>query len=283
MGKIILKARAKINLSLDVLKKRQDGYHEVRMIMQTLALHDQVTIEEKKSIITIECDNAKIPSGEENIAFKAARLVLNKFGINSGVAIKINKKIPVSAGLAGGSSNASAVIKGLNKLFDINMSEKEMMDLGKQIGADVPYCIKGGTALAEGIGEIIKELKQLPYIPVLLIKPNISISTIWAYQNIDVDKILKRPDTKQLVKAINDRNINYLAKNMKNVFEEVATKKYEIINEIKHKLMLNGAVGSMMSGSGPSVFGIFKDDGKQKVAFENMKDGRWKMFATHTC
>ena len=283
MGKIVLKARAKINLSLDVLKKRRDGYHEVRMIMQTLDLHDEVYLEENKSSILIECDNVNVPSGDENIAFKVARLVLNEYGIKNGVAIKINKKIPVSAGLAGGSSNASAVIKGLNALFNINMSEKEMMDLGKQIGADVPYCIKGGTALAEGIGEEIKELKQLPYIPVLLVKPNISISTAWAYQNIDADKILIRPDTNQLVKAINDGNINYLARNMKNVFEEVATKKYEIIKEIKQKLLSNGALGSMMSGSGPSVFGIFNDDAKQKVAFENMKDSRWKMFSTHTC
>lgn len=278
-----LKARAKINLSLDVLSRRVDGYHEVKMIMQTLELHDDVIIEQIKEGIEVYCNSPWVPSNNQNIAYKAAELVMGLYGIKSGVSINIIKNIPVAAGLAGGSSNAAAVFKGLNEMFSLGRSEQELMALGKQIGADVPYCIKGGTVLSEGIGEILTTLNQIPKTHIVLVKPKIGVSTAWVYKNLDLTKLNSRPETDLLIKAISEKDIQYIASNMKNVLESVTIPKYPIIDEIKKKMISSNALGSMMSGSGPTVFGIYKDEKAAQSAWNVLKtDSRWESILTHT-
>lgn len=282
MSSIELKARAKINLSLDVTGKRADGYHEVKMVMQTVKLHDVVVLEPVQDGIEVVCNNRWIPSGPGNIAYKAAELLIDKCNIKSGIRIIIDKKIPVAAGLAGGSSDAAAVLKGMSRIFSLGLDEAELMSVGKQVGADVPYCIKGGTMLAEGIGELLTPLNPLPPTDVVLIKPRIGVSTAWVYKNLELDKIVTRPDTGMLIKAISDNKIEILAKNMTNVLETVTAKKYDIIKEAKERLIELGAIGSMMSGSGPSVFGIFVDNQSAERAFKAAKDDRWECFLTET-
>lgn len=282
MDSIEIKARAKINLSLDVLKKRPDGYHEVKMIMQTIDLCDRVIIDIVDGDIEVTSDSKWIPSGRDNIAYKAAKLIAEEFEISKGVSIKIEKKIPVAAGLAGGSSDAAAVLNGMNQLFSLGLGENELMLLGKQIGADVPYCIKGGTMLAEGIGEILTELKQMQEVNVVLVKPKIGVSTAWVYNNLELDKIMDRPDTDALIVAISNGRVDVLARDMRNVLETVTVGKYGIISEIKSKLVELGALGSMMSGSGPTVFGIFEDIATAQNAYEKIKCDRWECFLTKT-
>jgi len=282
MGPIKLKARAKINLSLDVIGKRADGYHDVKMVMQTIKLCDTVTLERVPAGIKVVCSNRRIPSGPGNTAYKAARLLVNNYNIKGGIKISIDKKIPVAAGLAGGSADAAAVLKGMNRIFSLGLGETELMSIGKEIGADVPYCIKGGTMLAEGIGEVLTPLGPLACIDIVLIKPKIGVSTAWVYKNLNLDEIIARPDTGMLVKAISDNNIEVLAKNMVNVLESVTMRKYDIVKEAKERLIELGSIGSMMSGSGPSVFGIFKDKGSAERAYEAAKDDKWECFLTET-
>ena len=276
------KARAKINLSLDVMGKRPDGYHTVKMIMQSIELHDKVFIEVVDGGIEVTSDNCWIPSGSENIAFKAAKLIIDRFGIKKGIKIRIEKRIPVAAGLAGGSSDAASVLKGINQMFALDISETELMAMGKQIGADVPYCMKGGTMLAEGIGELLTELTPVQDVNILLVKPKIGVSTAWVYKNLDFEDIIDRPDTEALISAIQGGRLDALAKGMKNVLETVTIPKYGVIREIKTKLLELGAVGSMMSGSGPTVFGIFNNLESMQNAFDKIKSDRWECFLTKT-
>ena len=281
MDLIKVKARAKINLSLDVKARRPDGYHDICTVMQTIALHDLVTIEKAGRGLEVTCNNPKVPSGNGNIAYKAAQLMIKKYGIDSGIKINIDKRIPVAAGLAGGSSDAAAVLKGINTLFSLGLEQHELLNVGKFIGADVPYCIKGGTVLAEGIGDIMTELAPLPELSIVLVTPKIHVSTVWVYKNLDLDLIQSRPDTSAVINAVKKGDINRLAENMINVLETVTIPRYRIINEIKTRMINMGAVGSIMSGSGPSVFGIFSDAQKAKNAFSEMKDDRWDCFLTH--
>jgi 4-diphosphocytidyl-2-C-methyl-D-erythritol kinase len=277
-----LKARAKINLSLDVIGKRPDGYHDIRMIMQTVSLHDKVYLELTPKGIEIESDCRWIPSDGDNIAYKAADLLMKEYKIDAGIKITIEKKIPIAAGLAGGSSDAAAVLKGMNILFGLNIGEPAILSLGKRIGADVPFCLIGGTMLAEGIGEILTGIGPLPAVNIVLVKPKISVSTAWVYKNLDLLKIKERPDTDLILSAIKESRIDVIAQNMKNVLESVTEKKYTIIEEIKNKLKRCGAAGSMMSGSGPTVFGIFEDKNSAKKAFELLKSDRWSCYITET-
>jgi 4-diphosphocytidyl-2-C-methyl-D-erythritol kinase len=282
MNSVKLIARGKINLSLDVLAKRPDNYHELKMIMQTIDICDTVTLESTKGGIEVSCNNRWVPCGPGNIAYKAAELLKSKYAINSGVRITIDKRIPVAAGLAGGSSDAAAVIKGMNLLFSLGLGDVELMDTGKVIGADVPYCIKGGTMLAEGIGEILTSLKPLGRVDIVLIKPKIGLSTAWVYKNLNISEIADRPDTGMLIQAISNSNVSTLAKNMKNVLETVSIRKHEIIKKAKERLLELGALGSMMSGSGPTVFGIFSDRPSAERAFNAAKDSMWKCYLTQT-
>ncbi len=279
---ISLKAHAKINLSLDVLSRRADGYHTLQMIMQTIQLHDTITIEKIPSGVEILCEAPYVPNNSSNIAYKAAEAMLLKYNIQAGVKIEVSKEIPVAAGLAGGSTDAAAVLKGMNILFDLGIDQDELMRLGKTIGADVPYCIMGGTALAEGIGEILTELPAPGNIPLILVKPRIGVSTAWVYKSLDLKKVTERPDTKLLMSAIRAGDISTLALNMKNVLESVTCKRYSVIENIKKDLRRHGALGSMMSGSGPTVFGIFEDAEKADYAFNKLKNSKHECILTHT-
>ncbi|HHW31240.1 MAG TPA: 4-(cytidine 5'-diphospho)-2-C-methyl-D-erythritol kinase [Clostridiaceae bacterium] len=279
---IELKARAKINLSIDVLRKLDNGYHEVRMVMQSIKLHDKIVLEPLKHGIEIVSDSSMIPLDEGNIAYKAAELIINRYSIKSGIRIILEKNIPVGAGLGGGSADAAAVLKGMNKIFSLNISQEELVLLGKKIGADVPFCINGGTMLAEGIGEKLTRLADLGEIPVVLVKPDITISTPWVYKNFNFDIIKDRPNTELIIKAINQGRIDLLAGNLKNVLESVTAEKFTEIKEIKNKLVEYGAQVSLMSGSGPTVFGLFEDMAKAENAYRKFKKEKCSCFLTET-
>lgn len=271
MDKITIEAPAKINLSIDILRKRPDEYHEVEMIMQTISLYDVISLEIIDAGIEIECDKKYIPQGERNIAYKAAKLLLDKYSLCKGIKIIIEKNIPIAAGLAGGSTDAAAVLKGMNYLFKLNINSKELSALGKQIGADVPFCINGGTMLAKGIGEELSSLNTLNKFFVVLVKPDIRVSTKWVYQSLNLNDIKLRPNTNLIIDAISKNDIKKLAGNMTNVLENVTERKYPIIAQIKKDLLDYGAHGSIMSGSGPSVFGIFTDFNVAKHAFDTLR------------
>lgn len=277
MNSIELKSRAKINLSIDVLGKRQDGYHLVEMIMQTIDLFDIIKIfslnEDK---IIVSSNSSDIPTDKSNIVYKAASLIKDEFNIKKGVEIYIEKHIPIAAGMAGGSSNAAAVLVGLNKLWNLNLSEDKLRELGLQLGADVPFCIKGEASLAENIGEKLTSIDGLSEdVFILVCKPELFVSTKEIYECIDAKVIDKRPDNKLLIKLLKENDIKLLSENMYNVLEEVTKEKYPIIAEIENIMINNNALGAMMSGSGPTVFGLYdnKNDAEQckKVLLENFK------------
>jgi 4-diphosphocytidyl-2-C-methyl-D-erythritol kinase len=266
-----LKAPAKINLALDVLGKRPNGYHDVAMIMQTIALYDTITVNMIGSEIRLTSDSAAIPIDERNIAFKAAHYLRSKYNIKTGVHIHIDKKIPVAAGLAGGSTDAAAVLKLLNNAWDIRLSMEELKEAGLELGADVPFCIQGGTCLAEGLGEKLTIIDTTPACYILLAKPSVEVSTKEVYQSLNLNEIIERPDIPAVIQAIKDNNLRGLCSNMGNVLETVTTKMHPIIPELKQKLMEYGAIGSLMSGSGPTVFGIFEDVSTAQGAYNNIK------------
>lgn len=259
MNSIHLKSRAKINLSIDVLGKREDGYHLVEMIMQTIDLYDKIKISSlNENKIIIKSDSLEIPLNDDNIVYKAANLIKNKFNIDSGVEIYIEKNIPVAAGMAGGSSNAAAVLVGLNKLWNLRLSEDELKIIGLNLGADVPFCISGQAALAENIGEKLTTIDGLSEDNFILVcKPELFVSTKEIYQEIDSKEIEKRPNNKLLINLLKEKDIKGLSQNMYNVLEEVTKNKYPVIDRIEQIMMQNNALGSMMSGSGPTVFGLY--------------------------
>lgn len=259
MNSIDLKSRAKVNLSIDVLGKREDGYHLVEMIMQTIDLYDKLKITEiEENSILIKSNSLDIPLNEDNIMYKAVNLLKNQFNIEKGIEISIEKNIPVAAGMAGGSSNAAAVLVGLNKLWNLGLSENELKDIGLKLGADVPFCIIGGSALAEGIGEELTNIKGLPEnLNILVCKPNIFVSTKEVYQSLNMDKVKRRPQNKELIDALQKEDVKFISENMVNVLEEVTSLNYSEIGQIEDIMIKNKALGSMMSGSGPTVFGLF--------------------------
>lgn len=268
MNSISLKSRAKINLSIDVIGKREDGYHIVEMIMQTIDLYDDIKLKElEEDNITIKSECSYIPLNEDNIVYKAAKLIKEKMDIKKGIEIFIKKNIPVAAGMAGGSSNAAAVLVGLNELWELGLSKDELRDLGLKLGADVPFCIEGGTALAEGIGEKLTYIKGINKdVNILVCKPDIFVSTKEVYQSLDIKNIEKRPDNKLLIEKLKNDDIVSVSNNMVNVLEEVTSKKYSDIKVIEDIIAKNGAMGTMMSGSGPTVFGFFDNEEKAKRA-----------------
>lgn len=283
MASIELRAYAKINLSLDVLRKRADGYHDLQTVMQTISLHDKVLMETTQDGISVESKSRRIPLGPDNTAYKAAELMMKKYKLNKGLKILIDKKIPVAAGLAGGSADAAAVIKGINSLFQLKLSQEELMALGKSVGADVPFCLMGGTALAEGIGDELTALNSFEGFDIILLKPKVGVSTAWVYKNLDLGKIAKHPDTCAVLKAIENKDLNALARHMGNVLEEVTIPQYPVVQQAKDKLMELGAAGCMMSGSGPSIFGFFTG-GREAVldAYNKTRDSRWYRFLAKT-
>lgn len=262
-----LRAFAKINLGLDILRKREDGYHEVRMIMQTIQMYDVLEMKKvKKPGISLSVNYPYIPSDERNLVYKAAKLLMDEFQVKEGVDIRLEKFIPVAAGMAGGSSDAAAAMVGINHLFKLGLSEKDLMDRAVNIGADVPYCIMRGTALAEGIGEKLTRIAQVPDCYVLIGKPGIGVSTKTAYESLQLDKIQYHPDIDGMIRDIENGNLLAMTDKMGNVFESGIIGKYPVIGEIKDLMEANGALKAMMSGSGPTVFGIFDDREKMEAA-----------------
>ena len=272
-----VKARGKINLGLDVIRKRDDGYHEVRMIMQQVGLYDGIDIKrlglctDGNRYIDIETNLKYLPVNENNLAYKAAALLMDEYGIQERIFIKIRKLIPVAAGMAGGSADAAAVMKGLNKMFGLGLSTKELMERGVRLGADVPYCIMGGTALAEGIGDVLTPLKDMPPCYIVLAKPGINVSTKFVYGSLKLDEIKKHPDIDGLVQDIESQDLEGMSAKLGNVLEEVTEGMHPVITEIKQKMMKHGALNAMMSGSGPTVFGIFAEKKKAMKAYNVLK------------
>lgn len=276
------KAYAKVNIALDIIGKREDGYHLLRMIMQAIDLYDEITVDKIKKGIKISCNKPYVPTDERNLAYKAAKLFIDEFNIDCGVNINIKKNIPVSAGLAGGSTDCAAVLKLMNELFNTKLTEKQLMELGVRLGADVPYCIVGGTALCEGIGEKLTKLKSFKDKILVLVKPPFGVSTKGVYQEFDLSKVVFHPKIENLIEAMNSDNLEFVSKNMKNLLENVTLSKYKEIISIKQSMMENGAIGSMMSGSGPTVFAFFDDMLKAQLCFENMKKKYKDVFITRT-
>ena len=253
-----LTANAKINLGLDVIRKRPDGYHDVRMVMQMTGMYDQISLtREKKPGIRLKVNLPYIPANENNLAYRAAGLLMDEFGVTDGLSIRLTKFIPVAAGLAGGSSDAAAVLKGVNSIFGLGLSDGELAVRGKAIGADVPYCVLGGTALAEGIGEILTPLPGMPMCSILLAKPAISVSTKEVYGALRADAIKKHPDIDGMIEALKEGNLAGIASRCANVLEDVTAPNHPVIREFEAEMKAGGALCSIMSGSGPTVFGIF--------------------------
>jgi 4-diphosphocytidyl-2-C-methyl-D-erythritol kinase len=267
---ISLKAFAKINLGLDVVGVRPDGYHLVKMVMETINLYDRVKIRvSEQPEIRVKSNLGFLPTDKKNIAYQAARLLLDEFGIRQGVDIQLEKHIPVAAGLAGGSSNAAAVLKGVSQLFELGLSKKELMVRGLKLGADVPYCIMGGCAMATGIGEELTPLPSMPKCNILLLKLPFSISTRVVYQELDKLEITNPPNIDELIRGLEEQSLKKVAESMGNVLELVSIPKHPKIQMVKEELLKKGAMGSLMSGSGPTVFGLF--DEKEKAVYAKKK------------
>ncbi|MBD5134690.1 MAG: 4-(cytidine 5'-diphospho)-2-C-methyl-D-erythritol kinase [Lachnospiraceae bacterium] len=255
-----LKAYGKINLALDVVGKRDDGYHEVRMVMQTVKIYDGIEIYVTDSgKIEVETNLYFLPVNENNLVYKAAKLLMDEFNIKKGIFIKLQKVIPVAAGMAGGSADAASVLYGVNKLFKLGLTNKELMERGVKLGADIPYCIMRGTALSEGIGEKLTRLPAPPKAAVLVARPAISVSTKFVYENLNLKGLKKHPDIDGMVEAIKNKDLQGIASNMENVLETVTVNNYPIIQDIKSIMKERGAINSLMSGSGPTTFGIYED------------------------
>jgi 4-diphosphocytidyl-2-C-methyl-D-erythritol kinase len=280
--KMKIKAYAKINIALDVVGKRDDGYHLLRMIMQTIDLYDIIEIEKIDSGIELKCNKHYVPTDERNLAYRAAELFKKTYSINQGVYINLIKNIPVSAGLAGGSTDAAGVLKLMNKLFDINADDEELKALGLKLGADVPYCINGGTALCEGIGEKITQLKPFKDKILVLIKPPFGVSTKEVYKAFDLSKVIFHPKIDELIENMKNDNIYFVANNMKNLLENVTLKKHRVILNIKEEVKSNDCIGTMMSGSGPTVFAFFDDMLQAQTCYDNMKRKYKDVFITRT-
>ena len=273
MERISIHAMAKINLGLDVLRRRENGYHDVKMIMQTVNIYDTldfVKLQEAK--IVVKTDTMELPTDENNLIYKAAKLLFDKCEVREGVEITLTKRIPIAAGMAGGSTDAAAALVGINQLFGLGLSIEELKEIGVKIGADVPYCIEGGTALSEGIGEILTKLPDAPDCFVVVAKPEISVSTKYVYENLHANELKYHPDIDGMVDAIREGSLDGVCKRMENVLETVTETKYPIISELKKLLKDAGAENSLMSGSGPTVFAIFREEEMANKALEAVKN-----------
>ena len=285
MKTIIIDAHAKINLSLDVLGKRENGYHDLSMIMQQIALKDIVTIkqlDDDENNIYITCNRLEVPTDHRNIVYDAFKLLSKEYNISKSIEVNIEKNIPISGGLAGGSTDAAAVLKGLNNLWSLKLTQDELMELGVKIGADVPFCIMGGTALSEGIGEELTPLTPFKGKLVLLANPGIEVSTADVYKNLNLANLNNRPDIKKIISVIENDDTRLLAKNMKNVLESVTIKMHPQIEDIKKQMINCGAIGSLMSGSGATVFGIFEDEEKLEICKSQLEEKLKTVISTMT-
>ena len=266
------KAYAKINLGLDVVRRLENGYHQVKMVMQSLNLWDMLTLERTDAGIAITTNVQGLPTDRRNLIYKAASLMFETYGIHSGIRVHLRKEIPMAAGMAGGSADAAAVMKGINELFRLDLPVSRLMEDGVAIGADVPYCILGGTALAEGIGEQLTPLPPMPDCHILVAKPRAEVSTKYVYEHLDAQGITRHPDIDGMVLAIRQGSLEGIARRMENVLETVTVPAHPVIAEIKKRMLETGAANSLMSGSGPTVFGIFSDEGKARAAYARLEE-----------
>ena len=270
--KIYEKAPAKINLMLDVLHKRSDGFHEVEMIMTMVDLADRLEMSElPRDTIFISSQAGYIPLDEKNLAFQAARLIKERYNVRTGVHIHLDKKIPVAAGLAGGSSDAAATLRGLNRLWRLNIPDHELQELGAELGSDVPFCITGGTALATGRGEKLTPMPNPPQCWVILAKPPINVSTADVYGRFRSDKIVRHPSAKKMEQAIRDQSFTDVCNQMGNVLEDVTLKLYPEVQHLKDAMIRLGADGVLMSGSGPTVFGLVSKESKVARIYNGLR------------
>lgn len=278
--KIEIEACGKINLALDVLRKREDGYHEIKSIMQQVDLCDRLELKEKPNGVSISCENQLVPLDHTNLIFKAWEKISKLAGTNVGIYVKIDKKIPVAAGLAGGSTNGAATIIALNQMWDLGLSLQEMMEIGLQIGADIPFCIMGGTAIAEGIGEKLTPLKPFKDKAVLITNPGIQISTAYAYSRLKIRD--ERIPIESLIACIEKDDLYSLANGMFNVMEEAIISENPIIGQIKETMLHNGAIGALMSGSGASVFGLYDYPDRLDFTYRKLRDKIQFVFKAQT-
>ncbi len=269
-----LKATAKINLGLDVLRKREDGYHDLRMVMQMTGMFDRISMfpRARRPGISFRTNLPYIPANENNLAYRAAKILMDEFEVSDGLSINLQKFIPVAAGLAGGSTDAAAVLVGTNKLFHLGLSLEELMVRGKKLGADVPYCLLGGTALAEGIGEVLTPLPNLPSCSILLAKPPVSVSTKEVYGTLHADEIEIHPDIDGMVEALKAGDLRGVCDRCANVLEDVTAPSRPVIGEMEQDMKKMGALCSIMSGSGPTVFGVFDDESAARKCRNHMRD-----------
>lgn len=272
MDQLKVKGYAKINLGLDVIRRLPNGYHQVKMVMQAIDLWDELTLERSEGGITMTTDSDSLATDESNLVLRAAHLMQETFSLKAGLTIHLQKNIPIAAGLAGGSTDAAAVMKGINRLFDLNVPLPKLMELSTAVGADVPFCILGGTALAEGIGERLTSLAPIPFCHILIAKPDISVSTKYVYEHLDSTGIEKHPDLDGMTAAISSGSLPGIISRMENVLETVTIPAHPVIAAIKRRLLKLGAEGSLMSGSGPTVFGIFTDEAAARHACLQLKD-----------
>lgn len=272
MEKLTLQAMAKINLGLDVVRRLENGYHEVRMIMQSVHLYDELTFEKIESGIVLVTDTEELPADESNLIYKSAKLIAAHYPLPCGVKITLKKNIPMAAGMAGGSTDAAAAFHGLNRLFSLGMGLEEMQKLGVRIGADVPFCMAGGTMLSEGIGEVLTRLPDAPKAFLVIAKPDISVSTKYVYENLHVEQIAHHPDMHAVEAAVRAGDLKALCVSMENILENVTQEEYPVIRRIKEKLTEHGALTALMSGSGPTVFGVFEEREAAERALEALRE-----------
>ena len=279
---MLVKAYGKINISLDIVGKREDGYHLLKMIMQNVDLYDSISFEKCNRGINISCNKPYIPTDEKNLMYKASKLFMDTYNVCGGINIYLKKNIPVAAGMAGGSTDAAAVFQALRKVFEIKVSDNEIMELGVKIGADVPFCIKGGTALCEGVGEIITPLVPFKNRILVLVKPNFGVSTREVYKSLDISRIYKHPDTEGLIRAMQAEELQEVCNGMKNLLENVTLRKYPVLKRIKEDMIKMGAMGSMMSGSGPTIFAFFEDMLTAQRCYDKFKTQYKEVYITRT-
>lgn len=273
MDTLTRKAYAKINLGLDVLRRREDGYHEVKMIMQTVDIYDVLTFAKAPAdVFRLSVDSAQIPDDDNNLVLKAARLLFATAGIDAGVEVTLQKNIPVAAGMAGGSTDAAATLIGLNALYDLRFTTEQLQEIGVKLGADIPYCIMGGTALSQGIGEILRPLPALPQAHLVIAKPDLMISTKYVYENLHANSLKVHPNIDGMIEALSNRDLIKMCSLMGNVLETVTEKENPIITQIKDLMKEQGATGALMSGSGPTVFGIFTEEKKARNCFQKIQE-----------
>ncbi len=284
MKEIEIDSYSKINLTLNILGKRQDGYHNIETIMQSINLADRIFIKEEKEGIKIKCSHPLVPIDTQSLTYRSAEKILNKYGIKKGVKIKIDKKIPLASGMAGGSANSASILVGINKLFALNLSNKNLREIGEELGMDVPFCIQNGTALAYHRGEKVTPLLSInPPLWIIIINPGFEIPTKWAYNNLDLSLIKrKKNNTKTMLEALNEGEIRGIAKNLFNSFEGLIIKKYPEIGKIKDRLIKEGVLGALMSGSGPTVFGIAQNKEQALKIYKKLKSAYKSIWVVHT-